>query len=143
MHGVAGVHAGMEEGMRYMGPPLDHAVSAFLDDVEARGLSDKILLVMCGEMGRTPLLSKTCGRDHWGNLGPLVLAGGGLPMGQVIGRSTANGGEPVDNPVPRRHLIGTIMHTLFDIAELRLRRDLTSDVAKIISESEPIRQLVG
>src|SRR5262249_55277452 len=57
MHGVRGVHAGMEEGMRYVGPPFDHAVSAFLDDVEARGLSEKILLVMCGEMGRTPLIS--------------------------------------------------------------------------------------
>jgi hypothetical protein len=141
MHGVAGVHAGMEEGMRYMGPPLDHALSAFLDDVEARGLSDKILLVMCGEMGRTPQLSRTCGRDHWGNLGPLALAGGGLPMGQVIGRSTANGGEPADNPVSMRNLIGTIMHTLFNVGELRLRRDLTDDVAKLISESEPIRQL--
>jgi hypothetical protein len=143
MHGVAGVHAGMEEGMRYMGPPLDHAVSAFLDDVAARGLSDKILLVMCGEMGRTPQLSKTCGRDHWGNLGPLVLAGGGLPMGQVIGHSTANGGEPADNPVPMRQLIGTIMRMLFDVAALRLRRDATGDVAKLITESEPIKQLIA
>ena len=139
MHGVAGVHAGVEEGMRYVGPPLDHAVSAFLDDLEARGLSDKILLVMCGEMGRSPKISKLGGRDHWGNLGPLVLAGGGLPMGQVIGRSTANGGEPADNPVPMRHLIGTIMHTLFDVAELRLRPDATGAVAKLITESEPIK----
>jgi hypothetical protein len=143
MHGVAGVHAGMEEGMRYMGPPLDHAVSAFLDDVAARGLGDQILLVMCGEMGRTPMLSRTGGRDHWGNLGPLVLAGGGLPMGQVIGRSTANGGEPGDNPVPMRHLIGTIMHTLFNVAELRLRPDATGAVAKLITESEPIRRLIA
>jgi uncharacterized protein (DUF1501 family) len=142
MHGVKGVHAGMEEGMRYMGPPLDHALSAFLDDVEARGLSDKILLVMCGEMGRTPVLSKTGGRDHWGNLGPLLLAGGGLPMGQVIGRSTANGGEPADNPVHMRHLIGTIMHTLFDVAELRVRPDATGAVVKLITESEPIKQLI-
>jgi hypothetical protein len=141
MHGVAGVHAGMEEGMRYMGPPLDHAVSAFLDDVEARGLSDKILLVICGEMGRTAQLSKTGGRDHWGNLGPLVLAGGGLHMGQVIGRSTANGGEPADNPVQRRHLIGTIMHTLFDVGELRLRRNVNGEVAKLIAETEPIAPL--
>jgi hypothetical protein len=143
MHGVAGVHAGVEEGMRYVAPPLDHAVSAFLDDVEARGLSDKILLVMCGEMGRTPQLSKTGGRDHWGNLGPLVLAGGGLPMGQVIGRSTANGGEPADNPIPRRHLIGTIMHTLFNVPELRLRPDATGAVTKLITESEPIKQLIA
>ncbi len=59
MHGVAQVHAGMEEGMRYVGPPFDHAVSAFLDDVEERGLSDKILLVMCGEMGARRNCRKT------------------------------------------------------------------------------------
>ena len=141
MHGVAGVHAGVEEGMRYVAPPFDHAVSAFLDDVEARGLSDKILLVMCGEMGRTPKLEQLGGRNHWGNLGPLVLAGGGLPMGQVIGRSTANGGEPADNPVTMRNLIGTIMHTLFDVAELRLRPDAAGAVAKVITESEPIKAL--
>jgi hypothetical protein len=143
MHGVSGVHAGMEEGMRYVAPPLDHAVSAFLDDVEARGLSDKILLVMCGEMGRTPKISELGGRNHWGNLGPLFLAGGGLPMGQVIGRSTANGGEPADNPVTMRQLIGTIFHTLLDVGELRLRRDVTGDVAKVITESEPIKRLMS
>lgn len=143
MHGVATVHAGMEEGMRYVGPPLDHAVSAFLDDLEARGLSDQILLVMCGEMGRSPKISQLGGRDHHGILGPLVLAGGGLPMGQVIGRSTANGGEAADNPLHMRHLIGTIMHTLFDVAEMRLRPDATGDVSKVITESEPIRQLIG
>jgi hypothetical protein len=143
MHGVAGVHAGVEEGMRYVAPPLDHAVSAFLDDVEARGLSDKILLVMCGEMGRTPKISELGGRNHWGNLGSLLLAGGGLPMGQVIGRSTANAGEPAADPVTMRHLIGTILHTLFDVAELRLRPDATGAVAKLITESEPIKQLIA
>jgi Protein of unknown function (DUF1501) len=142
MHGVAGVHAGVAEGMRYVAPPFDHAVSAFLDDVEARGLSDKILLVMCGEMGRTPRLSELAGRNHWGALGPLVLAGGGLPMGQVIGHSTANGGEPADNPVTRRQLIGTIMHTLFNVAELRLRPN-TGAVAKLIVDSQPIPQLIA
>jgi hypothetical protein len=143
MHGAPGAHAGVEEGMRYVAPPFDHAVSAFLDDVEARGLSDQILLVMCGEMGRTPQLGKNGGRDHWGNLGPLVLAGGGLPMGQVIGRSTANGGEPASDLVRMRHLIGTILHTLFDVPEVRLRPDATGAVAKLITESEPIKQLMA
>ena len=82
-----------------MGPPLDHAVSAFIEDVEARGLSDQILLVACGEMGRTPRINKNGGRDHWGNLGPLLLAGGGLKMGQVIGQSSRDGGEPQSDPV--------------------------------------------
>ena len=94
-------------------------------------------------MGRTPLISQKGGRDHWGALGPLVLAGGGLPMGQVIGRSTSNGGEPADNPVTMRQLIGTIMHTLFNVAELRLRPDATTGVAKLITESEPIRRLIA
>jgi hypothetical protein len=143
MHGVKTVHAGIEEGMRYVGPPLDHAVSAFLDDLEARGLSEKILLVMCGEMGRSPKISQIGGRDHHGSLGPLVLAGGGLPMGQVVGRSAADGSVPADNPVHMRHLIGTIMHTLFDVPELRLRPGVTGDVAKVVTESEPIRQLMG
>ena len=79
------------EGMKYMAPPLDHALAAFLDDVEYRGLSDKILLVACGEMGRTPKINKAGGRDHWGNLAPLLLAGGGLKMGQVVGRSSRTG----------------------------------------------------
>ena len=110
---------------------------------EALLLADKILLVICGEMGRTPKLSELAGRNHWGNLGPLVLAGGGLPMGQVLGRSTTNGGEPADNPVTRRHLIGTIMHTLFDVAALRLRPDAIGAVARVITESEPIKGLIA
>ena len=73
----------------------------------------------------------------------LVLAGGGLPMGQVIGRSTANGGEPADDPITMRNLIGTIMHTLFDVAELRLRPNATDNVAKIMTESEPIKRLMS
>ena len=102
-------------------------------------VSEKILLVICGEMGRAPRISgQGAGRDHWGNLGPPVLAGGGLPMGRVIGRSTANGGEPADIPVTRRQLIGTIWHTPFDVAELRLRADATGVVSKLITESQPI-----
>jgi hypothetical protein len=143
MHGVDGVHAGVEEGMRYVAPPLDHAVAAFLDDLEARGLGDQILLVMCGEMGRTPRISELGGRNHWGNLGPLVLAGGGLRMGQVIGRSTANGGEPADNPVQRHNLLSTIWHTLFDVGALRLRPDVPSRVAQLLTDNEPIRQLIA
>jgi hypothetical protein len=98
---------------------------------------------MCGEMGRTPRISQLGGRDHWGNLGPLVLAGGGLRMGQVVGRSTANGGEPADSPVQRRNLISTIWHTLFDIGALRLRPDAPGPVARLRTDNEPIRQLLA
>ena len=96
-------NAPVGEGMGYMGRPFDHAVSAFLEDLEARGLSDKVLLVCCGEMGRTPKLNKAGGRDHWGGLAPLLLAGGGLKMGQVIGQSDRHAGhDPGDEQAPGR-----------------------------------------
>jgi uncharacterized protein (DUF1501 family) len=135
-------NAPVAEGMRYMGPPLDHAVAAFLEDVRARGLSDRILLVCCGEMGRTPKINKNGGRDHWGNLGPLVLAGGGLNVGQVIGRSTRNGGEPNSDPVRIQNLIGTVMHTLFDVGQLRITRGVPREVLQM-AEWEPIPGLHG
>ena len=81
--GVWDMHAdtnnlNMIDGMEAVGRPFDHAVAAFIDDVEARGLQDKILLICCGEMGRTPRLNKNGGRDHWGKLSPLLLYGGGI-----------------------------------------------------------------
>jgi hypothetical protein len=124
-------NAPVEEGMRYMGAPLDHAVSAFLQDVEARGLSKKVLLVVSGEMGRTPRINKNGGRDHWGNLAPLLLAGGGLPMGRVIGVSDKRAGEPASEPVRIRHLLGTVMHTLFDVGKLRVVRGLPREIIQM------------
>ena len=126
-----------------MGPPLDHALSAFLEDVDARGLDDKILLVACGEMGRTPRINAKGGRDHWGNLAPLLLAGGGLPMGQVIGHSNRDGGEPQSEPVTARHLIATIMHTLFDVGQLRLVPGLPREFAQTMASWDPIPGLSG
>jgi hypothetical protein len=136
-------NAGVAEGMRYMGVPLDHAVSAFLEDVEMRGLSEKILLVVCGEMGRTPRLNKNGGRDHWGNLGPLLLAGGGLKMGQVLGQSNRQAGEPHTEPVRIRNLIATILHTLFDVGELRLVPGAPREIAQTMTSWEPIPGLLS
>jgi hypothetical protein len=136
-------NAGVAEGMRYMGLPLDHALSAFLEDVEARGLSDRILLVACGEMGRTPRINKNGGRDHWGNLGPLLLAGGGLPTGRVIGQSNRDAAEPQSDPVRIQNLVATILHTLFDVGEVRLIPGLPREIAQVMTAWEPIPGLLG
>ncbi|HKB04084.1 MAG TPA: DUF1501 domain-containing protein [Gemmataceae bacterium] len=130
-------NAPVAEGMGYMGPPLDHAVSAFLDDLEARGLSDRILLVCCGEMGRTPKINKNGGRDHWGNLAPLLLAGGGLKTGQVIGQSARNGGEPNSEPVRIKNLVATVLHSLFDVGQLRVTRGMPREILQM-AEWDPI-----
>ena len=136
-------NAGVAEGMRYMGLPLDHAVSAFVEDVAARGLSEKILLVVCGEMGRTPKINKNGGRDHWGNLAPLLLAGGGWKMGQVIGQSNKDAGQPQSDPIRIPNLLATILHTLFDIGEVRIIPGLPREIAQTMTGWEPIPGLMG
>jgi len=132
---------GMEEGLKYLAGPFDHAIATFLEDVRQRGLSEKILLVCCGEMGRTPKLNAKGGRDHWGNLAPLLIAGGGLSMGQVIGRSDAQAASPASEPFGIPHLIATILNTLFDVGELRLQPGVPREVLQAATAEEPIRGL--
>lgn len=135
-------NAPIDVGMDYVGRPFDHAVSAFIDDIEARGLSDKILLVACGEMGRTPKINKNGGRDHWGNIAPLLLYGGGLKMGQVIGESTRDAGEPHTTPQSSTNLMATVMRTLLDMGELRLESGLPNDLLRHVINATPIPHLL-
>ena len=135
-------NAGAEEGMRYCGYPFDHAVSAFIEDCEARGLSDKIMLVCCGEMGRTPRINANGGRDHWGGLAPLMVYGGRTKAGQVIGQSTRDAGEPSSSPQRIPNLVATIMHSLLDVGELRVTRGVPNEVLRAATAAEPIPGLV-
>jgi hypothetical protein len=134
-------NAGVAEGMRYMGPPLDHALSTLIEDLAERGLSDDILVVCCGEMGRTPRINNKGGRDHWGNLAPLLLVGGGMQMGQVIGQSTRDGGEPRSEPVRIKNLVATMLQTLLDVGELRTLRGMPNEVIQAAT-GQPIPGLV-
>ncbi|HWB00399.1 MAG TPA: DUF1501 domain-containing protein, partial [Pirellulales bacterium] len=113
-------NVGVEEGMKYCGFAFDHAVSNFLDDLAERGLEDKVLLVCCGEIGRTPRINTRGGRDHWGSVASVLMAGGGLPRGRVYGRSTPDGGEPDSQAVSQKNLVATLLHTVFDIPRLRV-----------------------
>ena len=137
-----GNHPGVADGMRLLGGPLDHAVAAFLEDVARRGLSEKILLVITSEFGRTPRIDPGGGRDHWPGLCPLAFAGGGLRIGQVIGQSAPRLDEPHSEPIRMSGLTGTILHTLFDTGALRLRQGLPGEVMTLLDQSEPIRELV-
>lgn len=135
-------NAPMTTGMDYVGRPFDHAVSALIEDLESRGLRDKVMLVCCGEMGRSPRINAKGGRDHWGNLAPLMIYGGGLQMGQVIGRSARDGGEPADNPVTIPDLVATIMHSLVDAGQVRLMDGMPGNLLSLLGRGTPIRGLV-
>mgnify|MGYP003315816572 CR=1 FL=1 len=125
-----------------MGNQVDHAVSAFIEDVHQRGLSEKILLVVTGEMGRTPRINKNGGRDHYGNLTSLLVSGGGLKMGQVIGSSTKDGGEPASDRVTIPNLYATLMEQLLDTGAVRSMAGIPNEVNTVISGASPIKQLL-
>ncbi len=131
------------EGMSVLAPPLDHAVAAFLRDIEERGLSDDILLVITGEFGRTPKLDANLGRHHWPSICPLVFAGGGLSHGQIIGQSDNRGGRPATEPITIDDLHATIMHTMFDVEKLRLDLSLPQQILQRATKGRPIEGLTG
>ncbi len=98
-------------------PPLDQAVSALLDDLEARGLLDETLVVMLGEFGRTPAIRElkpgdVPGRDHWPAVFSAVFAGGGVVGGQVIGKSDRQGAHSVTKTFGPPDLAATVYHAL-------------------------------
>jgi uncharacterized protein (DUF1501 family) len=140
MHG-GGKEFTMRDGLNTLTPAVDKAVSAFIEDINQRGMADDVLLVMTGEFGRTPRINKSGGRDHWGNLCPLVFVGGGLKMGQVIGQSDPHGGEPISDRVSSQQVLATIMNTLFDTGKLRLQQGIPREIATTITGGDPIPQL--
>lgn len=99
-------------------PPTDRAVSALLDDLQARGLLDSTLIVMAGEFGRTPRVTglpqhyKKPGRDHWGAAQSVFLAGGGVKGGTVIGSTDKQGAYPKSDPQTPESLAATIYSAL-------------------------------
>jgi hypothetical protein len=90
-------------------PHVDRAYSALINDLEQRGLLDSTLVVMMGEMGRTPGINAQAGRDHWSMAQSNLIAGGGVKPGQVIGATDKKASAPVSDPVG----VEDILRTLF------------------------------
>jgi len=125
-------------GIYPMGGQVDHAVSAFIEDIHERGLSDRVLLIVTGEMGRTPRINNNGGRDHYGEVTPLLLAGGGLRHGQIIGQTDATASRATTTPYRPEHLMATILHTLFDVGQLRLEQNIPREIVRLAETTQPI-----
>jgi hypothetical protein len=93
-------------------PPLDRCISALLDDLAESGRLEETLVIVTGEFGRTPKINKDAGRDHWGRLNSLLLAGGGVVGGRVIGASDRLGGEPTADVQTPENLAATMYEAL-------------------------------
>jgi hypothetical protein len=123
-------------------PMLDQGVSALIEDLHERGLDKDVSVVVWGEFGRTPVINKDAGRDHWPRVSAALLAGGGMRTGQVIGATDRLGGEPVDRPVT----FGDVFATLYQ----RLGIDLNSTIPDLSGRpqylvepgSQPLKELI-
>jgi hypothetical protein len=101
-------------------PPTDAAMSALLADLDARGMLDDTLVLCMGEFGRTPLVNRLGGRDHWSALQSVVLAGAGVRMGTTFGSSDRDGAYPAESPVTPADLTATLMYLLGIPADLEI-----------------------
>lgn len=93
-------------------PPTDQALSALVTDLDERGMLDETLVVMLGEMGRTPKINGNAGRDHWSQCQTVVFAGGGTQRGVVIGQSDRTASYPTTHPYGIHDLLRTIFHLM-------------------------------
>jgi uncharacterized protein (DUF1501 family) len=128
-------------------PPTDRALSALLDDLADSGRLDTTLIVMAGEFGRTPKISrlpqfyKLPGRDHWGAVQTVFFAGGGVKGGAVIGSSDKTGGYPALSPQTPENMAATIYESL-GIPKSAVWTD-TQDRPHGIYHGDPIAGLTG
>lgn len=119
-------------------PPMDLAYSALLEDLASRGLLEETLVVWMGEFGRSPKINAGGGRDHWGRVFSVALAGGGVRGGQIVGSSDKIGALPREGRVQPQDLTATIFHCLGYEAHTEMRDTLGRP--QVISRGEVIRQ---
>jgi hypothetical protein len=130
-----------EQMRRRLVPPMEQAFAALLDDLAERGLLDTTIVLWMGDFGRTPVINKDAGRDHWPQCFSVVLAGGGIRGGQVVGASDSKGAYPSARPVTPADIHATVFTLLgYDPAGITFRSSDGRPLA--LSEGEPIRELI-
>lgn len=103
---------GIEKGLKPILPTIDRTLYALVTDLEQRGLLDSTLVLMLGEFGRSPVMTKDAGREHWLNVMSMVMAGGGLRHGQAIGSTDSRGGTIQSGAVRPQDLAATVFRHL-------------------------------
>ncbi|HLJ12572.1 MAG TPA: DUF1501 domain-containing protein [Planctomycetaceae bacterium] len=116
-HGDSINWGGIAKGLTPILPHVDRAIFGLVTDLERRGLLDSTLVLMLGEFGRSPVVNKDAGRDHWTNVMSMIAAGGGLRHGQAIGSTDSKGYDVKDGLVRPQDLAATVFrHLNIDLA---------------------------
>ena len=123
-------------------PLLDQGFTALIEDLHQRGLDKDVSVVLWGEFGRTPIINKNAGRDHWPRVSCAVLAGGGMKTGQVIGSTDRLGGEAYERPVNFGEVFATLYHNVGIDANKVTVPDLSGRPQYLVDGWEPIREVI-
>ncbi len=124
-------------------PSFDIGLSAFFDDLEARGMLEDVMVLVWGEFGRTPRINNNAGRDHYAPAASALLFGGGLNVGQVIGSTTRYGERPLDRPIHYQQMFATLYrHLGIDPAQATVL-DPNNRPQYLLEHTDTIRELVG
>jgi Protein of unknown function (DUF1501) len=123
-------------------PVLDQVYSALCEDLEARGLLQETLVIVMGEMGRTPKINGAGGRDHWSYCHNILLTGGAVQQGLVWGSSDSKGYRPTSNPVRPEDLVATIYEAL-GIDPFGVVPDVDGRPRPLLSNGAPIRKILA
>jgi uncharacterized protein (DUF1501 family) len=134
-------YSGAKQGVGLL-PTFDQAFAALISDLQQSGLLEQTLVVAVGEFGRTPKLNVRGGRDHWPRVFSAVLAGAGVPGGQVIGSSDRTGESPQDQPVTPRDLVATI-YTLLGLDPGHVLTAPDGRPIPLVQDARPIAQLLS
>jgi len=121
-------------------PPFDRGLSALLDDLRDRGLTERTLLVAMGEFGRTPKINKDAGRDHWEHCYSVLLSGGGVRPGVVLGQSDKTGSYPISGRVCTP---GDMCATVYHLLGIDHKGEMADQTNKPLplTRGEPIREI--
>ena len=101
-------HNGVAKRMQQKGPAFDRGVAALISDLHTRGLNRDVMVVCMGEFGRTPRVNRNAGRDHWGRVMSVALAGGSIRTGVVVGASDSKGAAPAEAPYRPEHVLAIL-----------------------------------
>lgn len=124
-------------------PSFDIGLSAFFDDLEARGLLDDVMVLLWGEFGRTPRINGNAGRDHYVPASSALVFGGGLKVGQVIGSTTKNGERPKDRPIHYQQMFATLYRHLGIDPTQATVLDSNNRPQYLVEHTDVIRELVS
>lgn len=134
-------HRGIAQRMKSKGPSYDQGLAALISDLHQRGLDQDVMVVAMGEFGRTPRINKSAGRDHWGRVMSVLLAGGGLKTGQIIGSSNSKGEVPEDNPYRPENVLAVLYRHLGIDVETTFN-DFSGRPRYVLERRELINELI-